>query len=116
MLQVVPFLDFGAPGIPGYAQGCNNQHLVNLEAVKQQIRNGGQGDAGLAKAHIQQDCCERMGFDVVNGVFLILMWFVLHRGFLQSVRDHPERKPGSRAVLIVGAWQPAKVAAPCLEP
>ena len=39
-------------------------------------------------AHIKQHSGKRVALDVVDGIFLIIMWLVSHRGFLQSAPAH----------------------------
>ena len=84
MLQMGPLADFGGPRIAGHTQRRNHQHAMGYEAVKQQIRDGSQGDHRLAQTHIEQDSSHGVGFNVVDGVGLIIMRCELHPASLRS--------------------------------
>ena len=88
VVKLVPLLKLCAPSITGYSKWSNDQHLVNLEAVEQQVRNSGQCDARFAKAHVQQHGSEGMVLDIVDYIPLVLMRFVFHQVSLQSAQGH----------------------------
>jgi len=93
VVKLVPLLKLCAPSITGHTKWSDDQHLVNLKAVEQQVQNGGQGDARLAKAHVQQHGSEGMVLDVVDCVPLVLMRFVFHQVSLQSAPGHQGHTP-----------------------
>ncbi len=114
--QVIPFLNLGGPCVAGHAERRDYQNTVSLEAVKQQVIQGGQRDARFAEAHIQQDRRDGVILDVTDGIGLVAMGFVFHPEFLQSALAGPARKPESPAAAASGVWLPAGGAAPCPEP
>ena len=93
VLEVIPLIDFSRPCVPRYTQRCNHQNPMNLEAVKQKVADGCEGDACFAKAHVQKDGGNGMGLDVVDGVCLVIMWFVSHQGYLRSALRYPGHRP-----------------------
>ena len=52
VLQVIPLIYFRCPCVPRHSQRCNHQHLVNLEAVEQQVVDCCKGDARFSKSHV----------------------------------------------------------------
>ena len=51
--EVVPFSNLRRPCISRHPERSDHQHLVDHEAVEQQVRDGCQGDARFPKAHVQ---------------------------------------------------------------
>ena len=75
--------------VAAYTQRCNHQNPVNLEAVKQQVIDGGKGDARFAEAHVQKDGGNGMRFDIVDGISLIVMRCVSHQGYNRMDNPFP---------------------------
>ena len=113
---MIPFFNLGGPCITSNTKWCDYQNAVCLKAVKQKIQKGRQCDRRLAKAHIQQDRRNRVCFDIVGSILLIIMWNIFHQGFLQSGSRHPARRRESQAAAAIGVSLPAKGAVPCREP
>jgi hypothetical protein len=69
---VIPFPDFFRPSIPSDPQWGYDQYPFDFEGIVHQIADGRQRRHCLAKSHIQQQSRNRMGLDVVDGIFLIM--------------------------------------------
>lgn len=75
---MVPFFDFCWPCVSGYAEWGDNEGLVDLVGVVYEVVDGGEGDDGFSHAHAEEYGCLVVGSDVVDGVLLVVMWFVFH--------------------------------------
>ena len=93
VLEVIPLIDFSRPCIPCHTQRCDYQNSVYFEAVKQKIADGREGDARFAKTHVQKDGSDGMGFDVVDGISLVVMRCVSHQESLRSALRYPGHRP-----------------------
>ena len=76
--EMIPLLNFIGPGGQGDADGRDDQDTVDLETVKDQFLQGGEGDDGLAEAEVKQQAAGRMGEDEVDGVLLVRVWSEVH--------------------------------------
>ncbi|MPM91991.1 hypothetical protein SDC9_139125 [bioreactor metagenome] len=116
VLEMIPLIRFSRPCVPCYTQRCDDQHPVNLEAVKQQITYGCQCDAGFPKTAVQEDSGGGVCLDVLHRIFLIFMGFVFHPVSLRSAPHRPAHTLESPAAAKACGGKAAAVSAFLPEP
>ena len=79
--QMIPFLYFRRPGIPRNTQRSDYKDFPNKEHVQDKVKQRRQGNSCFAfstQAHIKENRSDRMAFDIVDCVLLIIMCYELH--------------------------------------
>lgn len=75
-----PLFNFCRPGVPCYSKWRYYQHLAHVKSIQHQVIHSRQSDCRLAstQAHIEKQSCDRMVFDILRAIALIIMRYELH--------------------------------------
>lgn len=88
---MIPLLDLCGPCVTSYSKRRNDENLADLECVQHKVFDGGQGDDcfSSAQAHIQEKSRNRVCFDILRAVALVIVRNELHLG-ITSLPSWPQ--------------------------
>lgn len=88
----------------GQLAAVHDEDLVDLKSLKHKVFDGRKCNNGLSltQAHIQEKCCNRVRFNILGAVTLIIVWNELHSGITSSRHPVPVF-PAHRFVYLPAA-------------
>src|SRR5699024_10100805 len=95
---MIPLFSFRRPGVPRHAERRHYQCFGNIKTVQHQVVDCGQGNRCFSESHVKEKGSDRMLFNIICTITLIIVWFEFHYVSLPF--------PGSWTASISGIFAP----------